>query len=138
MSKEEDVVSDVAQNAMPSRSTRRFRSGRPHRRSMIRSGRLFLRPRNWNARPIIIWAENNPELRDRYPGQWVAVHQKRILAVGEDFLAVQAEAEAKSGLPRNKIVIAEILDMNASSRKLTIVASRHSRSLKSGEITLRI
>ncbi len=59
------------------------------------------------------WALDNLELREQYPGQWVAVHQKNILAVGRDFQAVEAEAEAKSGLPKDKIVMAEIYDMDA-------------------------
>lgn len=59
------------------------------------------------------WATANLELRDLYPGQWVAVHKKKILAVGPDIQAVYAEAEAKSGLPRDEIVIADIIDMTA-------------------------
>jgi hypothetical protein len=60
-----------------------------------------------------MWAIDNLELRDRYPGQWVAVPQKQVLAVGEDYLAVLTEAEAKSGLPKDKIVMAAIYDMDA-------------------------
>jgi Family of unknown function (DUF5678) len=63
------------------------------------------------------WARDNLELRDLYPGQYVAVHQKKILAAGRDFLAVRAEAEAKSGLPRDKIVMADIDDMDAMLRE---------------------
>jgi hypothetical protein len=59
------------------------------------------------------WATTNLELLDRYPGQWVAVHKKKVLAVGTDIDAVIAEAEAKSGLPRNEIVIADIVYIGA-------------------------
>ena len=39
--------------------------------------------------------------QQRYPGKFVAVHQKQILAVGDSIPAVYAEAEAKSRLRSN-------------------------------------
>jgi hypothetical protein len=56
------------------------------------------------------WALDDPEVQVRYAGKYVAVHQKQILAAGEDLLAVYAEAQEKSGLPRSRIAIAAIDD----------------------------
>jgi Family of unknown function (DUF5678) len=54
------------------------------------------------------WVRENLDLHERYPGKWLAVHTRRILAVGDDHHTVLAEAEKVSGLPRNTIAVTVI------------------------------
>jgi hypothetical protein len=56
----------------------------------------------------VIWLRDDPNLQQRFPGKWVAVRDRQILAVGDDWQAVVVEAEQLSGLSRNKIVIAQV------------------------------
>jgi Family of unknown function (DUF5678) len=59
------------------------------------------------------WALYDPEVQQRYAGKYVAVHKKQVLAVGDDLLAVYAEAEEKTGLPRSSIALVPIDDIRS-------------------------
>jgi len=61
----------------------------------------------------MLWAQDDPDVQQKFPGKYVAVHQRQILAVGDDLSAVYAEAEAKSGLSRSQIALA-VIDDDAS------------------------
>jgi hypothetical protein len=69
------------------------------------------RGRQWDD---IIWVRDNPALQQRYPRKWVAVRNRQVLAVGNDWEAVVAEAEKVSNLRRSQIVIIMIPDVEAA------------------------
>jgi hypothetical protein len=55
------------------------------------------------------WAATDPELQNLYPDEFVAVHQRQIVAHGHDLKIVLDEAERITGLPRHKIAVTSIL-----------------------------
>ncbi len=59
------------------------------------------------------WALDDLEVQQQYGGKYVAVHKKQILAAGDDLLAVYAEAEEKTGLPRSSIALVPIDDIRS-------------------------
>jgi hypothetical protein len=54
------------------------------------------------------WAEDDPEIQEKYADQVVAVRNRQIIAAGENLLEVLAEAERVTGLPRHRIAVATI------------------------------
>jgi hypothetical protein len=61
--------------------------------------------RQWDD---LIWVRDDPGLQQRFPGKWVAVRDRQVLAVGDEREAVIAAGEKLSGLPHSKLVIAVI------------------------------
>jgi Family of unknown function (DUF5678) len=57
----------------------------------------------------IQWALFDPELQELYPDKLVAVFRRRVIAVGDDRIALLKEAERITGLPGNRIAIVSIL-----------------------------
>ena len=105
MSHEEmNVVPDVAQHAMPVEEYKKFWEKI--------AAELPATPTEDDHQQTrdTVWAENDPDVRRQYGGQYVAVHKARVLAAGRDLGVVYAEAERVSGLPRHQIAIVPIPD----------------------------
>lgn len=49
--------------------------------------------------------EKYPELVRKYPDKWVAIVDKKIVAVGESIKKIEDEAEKKTGKPKEVIPV---------------------------------
>lgn len=56
------------------------------------------------------WAMFDPEIQELYEGKIIAIHKRRVIAVGEDWKTVIDEAIRVSGLPRNFFAVVSIPD----------------------------
>jgi len=54
------------------------------------------------------WAEQDPEVRIKFPDEFVAVHRRQIVAHGHDLLEVLTEAQRITGLAKNRIAVTTI------------------------------
>jgi hypothetical protein len=55
------------------------------------------------------WAIHDPEVQEKYPDEFVAVHRRQVVAHGHDLKTVIAEAERVTGLQRHQIAITTVL-----------------------------
>lgn len=51
------------------------------------------------------WADNDPEIRQRYADKIVAVYRRKVVAVGEGWGEVMREAERVTGVPGKHIAV---------------------------------
>ncbi len=56
------------------------------------------------------WASDDPEIQQLYEGKIIAIHKRRVIAVGDDWKTVIEEAERVTGLPRRFFAVVLIPD----------------------------
>jgi hypothetical protein len=57
----------------------------------------------------LTWANQDPEVKRKYPDEIVAVHRRQIIAHGDDLKTVLDEAQRITGLPRHLIAVTTII-----------------------------
>lgn len=58
----------------------------------------------------IDWAEHNPDLQEKCAGEWVAIHERRLVAHGKDRDQVVREAATALQLPFEEFAVWPIQD----------------------------
>lgn len=52
------------------------------------------------------WAkEKEQELKQKYAGKWVVIHNMQVVAAGEDPMATLEEAKRKTGLDESQLTV---------------------------------
>ena len=59
------------------------------------------------------WAMFDDKIQELYAGKIIAVHRRRVIAIGDDWKTVIEESERLSGLPGNLVAIVSIPDAAA-------------------------
>ena len=54
------------------------------------------------------WAEQDPEIKLKYPDEFVAVHRRHVIAHGHNLLEVLSEAQQITGLAKHEIAVTTI------------------------------
>ena len=57
----------------------------------------------------IDWAWHDPEVREKYPDQFIAVYHRQVIAHGDELFDVLAEAQRITGQPRHRIAVTSVL-----------------------------
>ncbi|HWG41578.1 MAG TPA: DUF5678 domain-containing protein [Gemmataceae bacterium] len=58
----------------------------------------------------MVWASQDPEIQELYEGKIIAIHKRRVIAVGDDWKTVLEEALRITGLPRRLFAVVSIPD----------------------------
>jgi hypothetical protein len=60
------------------------------------------------------WAsDHHAELFERYPNEWVAIHNQQVVAHGKSGTAVEQEAERVTGRPEHEIPVYYVDSLDA-------------------------